>query len=212
MGNLALEVNNRLDVLYEEKIYKCQVQDLEDNFFNINIPVAEGEYLTVPRGMDLEFMSFCDDGDVFKFKSTIISRSQENNIPMYVLANPFEVQKIQRRDYVRVKVAQIINYITGDYSLEDIDELRLNNAILLDLSGGGMRVKVKEQLTKGDKIISQLKYGAHELFVKGTVVRVEATEDKKWIYGVVFDEIDERTRDRIIRMVFDIMRKQRELL
>ncbi|QAA31693.1 flagellar brake protein [Clostridium manihotivorum] len=212
MGDLALEVNNRLDVLYEEKIYKCQVQDLEENFFNVNIPVSEGEYLTVPRGIDLEFMSFCDDGDVYKFKSTIISRSQENNISMYVMANPFEIQKIQRRDYVRVKVAQIINYITGDYSLEDIDELRLNNAILLDLSGGGMRVKVKEQITKGDKIISQLKYGTQELFVKGTVVRVEATEDKKWIYGVVFDEIDERTRDRIIRMVFDIMRKQRELL
>jgi c-di-GMP-binding flagellar brake protein YcgR len=212
MGDLALEVNNRLDVLYEEKIYKCQVQDLEENFFNVNIPVSEGEYLTVPRGIDLEFMSFCDDGDVYKFKSTIISRSQENNISMYVMANPFEIQKIQRRDYVRVKVAQIINYITGDYSLEDIDELRLNNAILLDLSGGGMRVKVKEQINKGDKIISQLKYGTQELFVKGTVVRVEATEDKKWIYGVVFDEIDERTRDRIIRMVFDIMRKQRELL
>ncbi|WP_160670750.1 PilZ domain-containing protein [Clostridium sp. C8-1-8] len=212
MGNLALAVNNRLDVLYEEKIYKCQVQDLEENFFNINIPVSEGEYLTVPRGIDLEFMSFCDDGDVYKFKSTIISRSQENNISMYVMANPFEIQRIQRRDYVRVKVAQIINYITGDYSLADIDELRLNNAILLDLSGGGMRVKVKEQIAKGDKIISQLKYGTQELFVKGTVVRVEATEDKKWIYGVVFDEIDERTRDRIIRMVFDIMRKQRELL
>lgn len=212
MGNLALAVNNRLDVLYEEKIYKCQVQDLEDNFFNVNIPVSEGEYLTVPRGIDLEFMSFCDDGDVFKFKSTIISRSQENNISMYVMANPFDIQKIQRRDYVRVKVAQIINYITGDYSLEDIDELKLNNAILLDLSGGGMRVKVKEQLTKGDKIISQLKYGTQEVFVKGTIVRVEVTEDKKWIYGVIFDEIDERTRDRIIRMVFDIMRKQRELL
>ncbi|GFZ30949.1 hypothetical protein CSC2_14750 [Clostridium zeae] len=212
MGNLTLLVNNRLDVLFEEKIYRCQIQDIGENFFNINLPASEGQYLTVPRGLDLEFMSFCDDGDVFKFKSTIISRSQENNIPMYVMTNPYDILKIQRRDYVRVKVAQIISYITGDYKVEDVEQLKLNTAILLDLSGGGMRVKLKEKLSKGDSIISELKYGNQQVLIKGTIVRVETTEDKQWIYGVIFDNIDERTRDKIIRMVFDIMRKQRELL
>lgn len=212
MGNLALLVNNRLDVLFEEKIYRCQIQDIGENFFNINLPASEGQYLTVPRGLDLEFMSFCDDGDVFKFKSTIISRSQENNIPMYVMTNPYDIVKIQRRDYVRVKVAQIISYITGNYKIDDIEKLKLNTAILLDLSGGGMRVKLKEKLSKGDSIVSELKYSSQQALVKGTIVRVETTEDKQWIYGVNFDNIDERTRDKIIRMVFDIMRKQRELL
>ena len=212
MGNLTLLVNNRLDVLFEEKIYRCQIQDIGENFFNINLPASDGEYLTVQRGLDLEFMSFCDDGDVFKFKSTIISRSQENNIPMYVMTNPYDIVRIQRRDYVRVKVAQIISYITGDYTVEDIEKLKLNTAILLDLSGGGMRVKLKEKLAKGNIIISELKYGNQQALVKGTIVRVETTEDKQWIYGVNFDNIDERTRDKIIRMVFDIMRKQRELL
>ncbi|MBK1812905.1 PilZ domain-containing protein [Clostridium sp. YIM B02505] len=212
MGNLTLLVNNRLDVLFEEKIYRCQIQDIGENFFNINLPASEGQYLTVPRGLDLEFMSFCDDGDVFKFKATIISRSQENNIPMYVMTTPYDIVKIQRRDYVRVKVAQIISYITGDYTVGDIEKLKLNTAILLDLSGGGMRVKLKEKLLKGDSIISELKYGNQQALVKGTIVRVETTEDKQWIYGVNFDNIDERTRDKIIRMVFDIMRKQRELL
>ncbi|GFP77077.1 flagellar brake protein [Clostridium fungisolvens] len=212
MGNLTLLVNNRLDVLFEERIYRCQIQDIGENFFNINLPASEGQYLTVSRGLDLEFMSFCDDGDVFKFKSTIISRSQENNIPMYVMTNPYDIVRIQRRDYVRVKVAQIISYITGDYTVEDIEKLKLNTAILLDLSGGGMRVKLKEKLSKGDSIISELKYSNQQVLVKGNIVRVETTEDKQWIYGVNFDNIDERTRDKIIRMVFDIMRKQRELL
>ncbi|GKU23591.1 flagellar brake protein [Clostridium folliculivorans] len=212
MGNLTLLVNNRLDVLFEERIYRCQIQDIGENFFNINLPASEGQYLTVPRGLDLEFMSFCDDGDVFKFKSTIISRSQENNIPMYVMTNPYDIVKIQRRDYVRVKVAQIISYITGDYAVEAIEKLKLNTAILLDLSGGGMRVKLKEKLSKGDSIISELKYSNQQVLVKGIIVRVETTEDKQWVYGVNFDNIDERTRDKIIRMVFDIMRKQRELL
>jgi c-di-GMP-binding flagellar brake protein YcgR len=212
MSNLTLLVNNRLDVLFEERIYRCQIQDIGENFFNINLPASEGQYLTVPRGLDLEFMSFCDDGDVFKFKSTIISRLQENNIPMYVMTNPYDIVKIQRRDYVRVKVAQIISYITGDYTIDDIEKLKLNTAILLDLSGGGMRVKLKEKLSKGDSIISELKYSSQQALVKGTIVRVEITEDKQWIYGVNFDNIDERTRDKIIRMVFDIMRKQRELL
>ena len=82
----------------------------------------------------------------------------------------------------------------------------------MDLSGGGMRIKVKEKLSFNDSIISNLNYENEKVVIKGRVVRIEKTEDKRYIYGIDFKDIDNSTREKIIRIVFKIMRKQRELV
>jgi c-di-GMP-binding flagellar brake protein YcgR len=78
------------------------------------------------------------------------------------------MQKVQRRNYVRVN---LIKYAV--YKREDDEE----------------------------------KYS-----LVGKVVRCDRCKDRDYIWGVEFSELDEKDRDRIIKKVFTVMRKQRKLI
>lgn len=213
MAKLDITINSMVGILWEENIYKSTVQDITENEILISIPVSDGSYLTLKDGDEIEQIFYDDKGNVFAYKTNVLGRYVEKGIPFYRLSKPYDIKKIQRRDYVRVNIAQIINYIRETDLEKDIKgEERYENALLLDLSGGGMRIKVKEKLSLKDSIILNLTYENEEIVVKGKVIRIEKTDDKRYIYGVIFMDIDNLTREKIIKTVFTIMRKQREIV
>lgn len=213
MEEMKLGINCKIDVLWEEKeIYKSIIQDNDDDSISISVPVKDGQYLTPYVGEVLEIMWYDGNGNVYKFKGKINARNIDNNIPLFVISKPYDIRKVQRRDYVRVKVIQMIEYIKGEIGTENIIESIFSPGILLDLSGGGMKVKIKEKINRGDYLVAMLKYKEIEILTRGKIVRVDKTDDNKYICGVNFDELDNNTREQVIKMVFAIMRKQRELI
>lgn len=213
MENLDITINSIVSILLEEETYKSSVQDVTENEILITIPVSDGIYLTLNEGVEIEQFFYDKKGNFFTYKTRVLGRYTEKEIPFYRLSNPYDVKKIQRRDYFRVNVVQIISYIKEVDLKKDIRrEEDYEDALLLDLSGGGMRIKVREKLSFNDIIISNLNYEEEKIIVKGRVVRIEKTEDKKYIYGIDFKDLDNSTREKIIKVVFKIMRKQRELV
>lgn len=210
MDKLELEINNKIEVIYGEKNYKSVIQDIreEEDEILIFIPVLDGEYLTLVTGRVIEQIYYDNNGNVYQFKSKVLGRIKEKNLSLYRFSSPFDVRKIQRRDYVRVNFIKAINYLSS----KDIEKEKYKKALLLDLSGGGMKIKVDEKLDKNDLIFSKIIYDDSIIDVNGKVVRVEKTEDKEYICGINFSDIEERTREEIIRIVFKVMRKQRELI
>lgn len=213
MANLELGINCRIDVLWEDNMYKSTIQDINDEEILINIPVSDGIYLTLKDGEEIEQIFYDNKGNVFGYKNKVLGRTTEKDIPFYRISNPYDITRIQRRDYVRVNVVQVINYIKEEELKTNISgEEKYEHALLLDLSGGGMRIKIKEEIKIGDIIISNLTYENEKISVRGKVIRVDKTEDKKCICGINFNDIDNSTREKIIKTVFTIMRKQRELI
>lgn len=213
MVNLDITINSIVTILWEEEIYKSSVQDITENEILITIPVSDSIYLTLNEGVEIEQFFYDKKGNFYTYKTKVIGRYTEKAIPFYRVSKPYNIKKIQRRDYFRVNVVQIINYIKEVDLQKDIrSEENYENALLLDLSGGGMRVKAKEKLDFNDSIISNLNYEDEKIIVKGRVVRIEKTEDKRYIYGIAFRDIDNSTREKIIKIVFKIMRKQREIV
>lgn len=210
MDKLKLEINNKIEVIYGEKNYKSVIQDIreEEDEILIFIPVLDGEYLTLVTGRVIEQIYYDNNGNVYQFKSKVLGRIKEKNLSLYRFSSPFDVRKIQRRDYVRVNFIKAINYLSS----KDIEKEKYKKVLLLDLSGGGMKIKVDEKLDKNDLIFSKIIYDDSIIDVNGKVVRVEKTEDKEYICGINFSDIEERTREEIIRIVFKVMRKQRELI
>lgn len=210
---MELSINSIIDVLWEENMYKATIQDINDSEILISIPVKDGIYLTLKNDTEIENIFYDEKGNVFSYKTKVIGRHIEKDIPFYKLTKPYGIKKIQRRDYVRVSLIQIISYVKEiDFKKEIKREEEYENALLLDLSGGGMKVKIKEKLEKNDLIIANLKYENEKIIIKGKIIRVEKTDDKRFICGVAFVDIDNSTREKIIRTVFKIMRKQRELV
>jgi len=211
----SIQLSDRLEIIWGEKIYKSIVQDVFDNFFTISIPMIEQEYLPIELGTTIDIVHYDDKGNLFQYESTVVKRVIEKNLPQLIMSQPVNIKKVQRRNFVRVNMIQVIHY--DKIKLIHADKLsavkKLNKkAILLDLSGGGMRIKVKEELQKGDKIAAEIVYEDNKYTVKGEVARVNITPDRQRECGINFNHMNESTRENIIKIVFDVMRKQRELL
>ncbi len=209
LKEMKIDLNNRLEVIWKEKIYKSIIQDKYDTGFLISIPMIENEYLPASLGEVLEIINYQRDGEIYQFTSTVLNRVAEKNLPCLFMSMPKEIKRVQRRNYVRVSTNQIIRYSKGNNK----SHIDLNKkAILMDLSGGGMRVKIKEKVNAGESITATITYKNKDILVSGQVVRIIRASDGDMVYGITFNELSDYTRENIIKIVFDIMRKQRELL
>lgn len=210
MENISLEVNTKLEVEGEKKGYKSIVLDVSDDNFTINIPVADGEYMLLHVGETIEINCYLENGKCYNFFSEVIGKGRERNILYYRLSSPFNVRKIQRRNFFRVSVIKELRYkiITG-LTDEEIDNLEYKNTIVIDLSGGGVKIKIKEKVQKGDRLQIRLNVKDTEMQLTGEIVRIEYTEDKEKLCGIKFTDISDLQSDKIIEELFCIMRKQR---
>lgn len=213
LKGFELNINGRLDVYWEDAIYKSTVQDISDDYFAMSVPMSEGRYLPLERGEKVEIIYY-DNLVLYKFIGVVISRKIDNNVPQLILQFPDRVQRIQRRNYVRVDLIEYINYcqFIDDKKIDDIyyeDDENIFKAILLDVSGGGIKLKIKERVKANDILLIQLPTNEGILKLKGRIVRVIKDDDNRNLCGISFIELNSKTRERIIRYVFDIMRKQR---
>lgn len=212
MNNFELDVNERLEIILNDKIYKCLVTDLDDDSIKINVPVCESEYLTVYSGKILEINTYLESGKCYNFNARVLSKGKEGNVSYYKLSEPFNIKRIQRRNYFRVGILNLAHYrnITN-FAAEDIDEIPYTEALMIDLSGGGVKLKINDEVKLQDILSIKMNIKNSDIIVRGEVVRIEISEDKQKLCGVKFLDISQDQIDRIIEQLFEIMRKQRAL-
>lgn len=206
MDKIQLSINSRIDIIHEDILYKSIIQEFDDRGITIGVPYSKGEYLTLEKEAEIEANYYDNKGNVFSMYFTVEGRKKEGTIPFYMLSKPYNIKKIQRRDFVRVDVAKSINC-----GIKKDDEIKKIKAILLDLSGGGMRIRTSEKLESGDALLIEVEVDGVVVRVEGKVIRSIKGENKEYYSGIEFENIREATRDQIIKMVFTLMRKQREL-
>lgn len=207
MKSVDIYINCILDIIDENgKIYKSRVQEVNEDDIAIDIPMENGEYLLLQKDDEIRAIIYNEKtAMLYKVKFKIIKRKVENNLKLYKLTMPYEVKKLQRRNYVRVDVTKDIKYKTKGGSV-------YLDALVLDLSGGGMKIKVDKKLELDDKIELIVELDGKFAKIKGEVRRVSRDEkDRKYIIGYEFTEIAEVVRDKIVEIVFSIMRRQIEL-
>lgn len=213
MRDFNLDVNDRIEVVVGDKSYKTLVVDVQEDFLKINIPVFNGDYLMLHTGEKIEMNSYLDENRCFNFHSEVISRGKEGSIIYYKISTPFNIKKIQRRNFFRVGLLDTIEYknITN-VNKEDIDNLPYKEALMVDLSGGGLRLKTKDDIKKDDVLLISMMIKDTQIELKADVVRVENTEQKENVCGVRFLNITEAQIDIIIQELFEIVRRQRAKL
>ncbi|MGL4655911.1 MAG: flagellar brake protein [Sarcina sp.] len=199
-------VNDRVEVERDGIIYKSKIQGLDDEKIHIDIPLHNNDYLMLNVGEEVRVLSYSSqEAAVHELSCEVVSRKIEGNIRLYILDKPFKVRKIQRRNYVRVKLTRVIKCVKEETSFD---------VLLLDLSGGGMRVKTLKKFDIGDEIMVKISVDNQmPIEVNGKVVRIEdAINSRNNVIGVEFIDISEWEREKIIKIVFEIMRKQMELI
>lgn len=210
MEDFKLKINDRVEVIKDEKAYKALIIDIRDDFLTINLPVNDGNYLMLYPSEKIEMTSYLEDGRCFKFYSEVILRGKENNILFYKISPPFDIQKIQRRNFFRVDLTDDIHYkkITL-VEEEDYDTIPYKRGLMVDLSAGGLKLKARDNISKDDLLLIKMKVNEVELELKCDIVRIENTADKEKLCGLRFIEISPAQSELIVRELFKIIRKQR---
>ena len=152
MIKVDFKLNKKLEILINEKYFNSNIQDITEDYIAISIPSSAGEYVPLSKGSIIDVLYYAEE-NLYKFKSIIIGRKFEN-IPILLIAKPEQVKRIQRRRYVRVPLVKTAKYINlknePKVNLSTIDDSKYLKAVLVDLSGGGMRVKVSEKISPND--------------------------------------------------------------
>lgn len=209
MKKFKLEINGNIQILEGEVFYKSNLQDVTESYILIDIPVNNGIYLTMNDNDEIEAEHYVDGGSYYKFNCRVLGRTRERKLNLYKLSKPYNISKIQRRNYVRVDMVEYAFYKLQNDNGEEV----WKKGIILDLSGGGMKIKIEEKLSLRDRVTVNIFIAENEkVQIVGEVVRVEKSNTGEYICGLKFKEISERTRDKIIQKVFEQMRKQRGLV
>ncbi|OOM75040.1 flagellar brake protein YcgR [Clostridium puniceum] len=210
MQDFRLKINDRVEVIEEEKAYKALIIDMQDDFFRINLPVNDGNYLMLNSNEKVEMNCYLEDGRCFKFYTTVISRGKENNIIYYKMSQPFNIEKIQRRNFFRVDLTDMIEYKKITLVEEDdFDNIPYKKGIMIDLSAGGLKLKTKDNIGNDDLLLVKMKLNEAEINLKCDIVRIQNTEDKEKLCGLRFIDIIQAQSELIVRELFKIMRRQR---
>lgn len=213
MGVIGLNINTITDVEYDEKIYKCTVQEITDDYIAITLPMNNGEFL-IPHLNDEVLITYYDSRDVYSFYSKVTGRKRDN-VPLALISIPTKVTKIQRRNFVRVDIVIQANYWILDKSanINLADGIKTKEkpikGTILDISGGGLRIVLESKTKINDLLLVEIPMDNDNVLVAGKIVRVLKDEMGRDVIGLCFLELNESTRDKLIKFVFEVMRKQR---
>ncbi len=188
-----------------EGIYRTRIEEVGERIIAVGAPYDHGEIVPLREGTTVK-LTFWDEAAAYSFEGKIMQRIAVP-IPMFVLELPDSVDKVQRRNYVRVPAFYPVSFRA--VTKEGLSDLQ--KGTMVDLSGGGLRFLTKERVENKDLLYVLIELPVGELKTPVRVCRAEKIEDSKhYTVSVEFHDIAERERDQIIRCVFDIQRAMRK--
>lgn len=209
MAELKFKVNNKVEIISEEGVFICDIQDIKDEYIAISIPIKDFQYLPLRKDEKIEVLYY-DDGSIYKFSSIVVKRDK-SNIPLIWISMPNKFEKIQRRKFVRVplvyetKCALVSRDL--EFNKENLSKIKFEKGIILDLSGGGVRLKTDIAAQKDDVLALIIPISRGHIIAKGEVKRTSTDELGEMVYGINFIDLKTMEQEKIIRFVFQVMRE-----
>ncbi len=216
IGNIKLNVNTKCEILIKGRPFKSNIQDINEKFIFISIPVFNGNYADLPENEKIEVIYY-DENNVYGFKSKVAGRKNEN-ISMLVIEMPNEIKKVQRRNFFRIDMSVSVEYkkIPSNLTKSELSKIIEEDkdfikAIMVDLSGGGIRLRTKSDIAKDDLYIVKIPINAEKVCITCYCIRViKDTLTKSNICGFSFYHVEDIIRDKIISYIFQLMRELRK--
>lgn len=201
---------------------------VDDTRIIISNPIHEGHLYAMEKQYQYYFRFYIENNGMYLFKGIVIRRMQYDNLPSVLIELVSEIKKIQRRKFFRVtfksKGAVIIERNKSDEELKVelaraqrkfqttrdviVDETVEEKVPFesLDLSGGGIRIRIKKSFELGDFITGEVLLESVAIRFTGEVTRVEKKDNSVYEVGIKFVGLDESTQSKIVGYVFDIER------
>ncbi|UCE23379.1 MAG: flagellar brake domain-containing protein [Candidatus Zixiibacteriota bacterium] len=127
----------------ERGMYLARIEDfIPDGIVISNPEFREGNTL-LRDNCEVVVLVIKEDA-VYQFYS-LLSKSEIDGKTLFVLTMPREVQRVQRRQFVRIELISDVSIANlGAEKIEEKDEWQ--NAVCVDISGGGMLLKSVDEI------------------------------------------------------------------
>lgn len=217
---MTLQVNQKVELKIldgpSRGAYVTRVEEIgRAGEVKLALPVNAGVPITVVPG-DLVRCEFAEEGMACSFVTRCAGR-ELGPVPRLVLQAPERIDRIQRRDYVRLDVSLPVRFsVVGVPGGLEYDAVLTFQTRTRDLSGGGALLLAPLRLVPGSRLDLLIELpDARPVHTPAEVVRLadeQASLEQPgpvWATGVRFIGIDDRDREAIIRFIFGEQRERR---
>lgn len=194
--------------------YRCKLIEQSESLLFVDYPINELNGKTAFFMTGTKFIaSFVGlDGSVYQFVTELKNKANIK-IPALALSYPGDegLKRIQRRDYVRIAS-------TNDIAIHaKAMEFPPFTTVTTNISGGGLAFLLPEQISllPGNKLdawlVLYLESGiVKHLQLEAVVIRTkQGKEGRSNTVSIQFEEIDDQTRQTIIRYCFERQLRER---
>lgn len=210
----------------EVQVYVSQVLDEgELDSICVAMPIHEGK--VIPLNVGQEFMAtFYTKSGLMRCRVEVTGRYKKDALFLLEITPQTTLTKMQRREYFRYECRTQIDYrIVSDKEKElmesgnayNTDEWQMEwrKAVMLDLSGGGIRF-VSDCNAERDSLL-QVRFdiasgkAVEVVYVFAKILRIERNQNNSTLYNyhIKFWRMDHGMREKIIRYIFEQQRKNR---
>lgn len=191
--------------------HRTRVEDFSEDWQRIIVgwPMVQLAYVSVHRS-DLVYLgTTVPDDALYVVPCEVLATLLEPQARL-VLAPVGPWQRMQRREHCRIP---LILTPTELFLLPASGEPQPLTGTIMDLSAGGIRLRLPQSLRAGDRLALRFMLpGQPQPISAVAVVRriapVAHSDPPRWDHGCQFERLDRRTEEAIVRFVFQ---RQREL-
>ena len=193
--------------------YSSRVEDYEGSNICLAWPTENGLRISIRAGEEV-FLSFTREDAAYGLRANV-EKTVSEPVPLVVVKPVGSVTRTQRREFVRVGVSLPVEMIGVVPSPADPDTepvVLLIKGKTLDVSGGGFSVYYKDAVPTGTTFEAKfsLPGNSEELHLRVKLVRCERRSDAQGSrihrLGLMFLDMPESTRSRIVRFVFGVQK------
>lgn len=212
------------DGMAEKKIYLSKVCDIiSEERLEIVMPMEKTKLVLLPVDGEYEICFYTKSG-IFQCGARVVDRYKSDGIYLLLFEVTSNLRKNQRREFYRHNC--VLNMGSRELTEHEIEvigkpdaELDLNlplqNGVVVDISGGGLRFVSEAKYEQGSIIYltyTLMQNGlerAYDLTAKILTVKEVANKKGLFEHRVQYVAIDSKAQEEIIRYIFEEERKNR---
>lgn len=188
---------------------------LDEGRITIAAPISRGRIIPLPLGSLMNVYFIRQEGsnaELYKFRARVKDRYEEDKLKLLLVEKLGGITRIQRRNYYRLDTLIEVRYRpVGHAGGVNPYPGAFKKSLAVNLSGGGICLLLNDRFETGDLLECEMTFDqVRNIEFYGRVVRFDESEGEgKYSYkaGIAYIEIDESSREEVVRYIFQEQRK-----
>ncbi len=213
LSNL-IKIGDRLEISFKKdnnrgKTFVSQVEKfIDEEHLILHVPISYGQVIKLPIGEHYFFLFFTEKG-MIRFDAAVLELFKEDGFHLMKIKLTTPGEKMQRREFFRFTCLLPLKFSAISENPSDTTDSGMQEGIIKDVGGGGIRFVANELLEEGQKIKCLILLNEDYYIIIAKVLHRQHFPKAiyKFQYRAVFIGILPDEQERIVQFIFTEQRK-----